>query len=482
MNIKFGSVCSGIEAASMAWNSLGWQASWLAEIEPFPSAVLKHHYPDTPNYGDMTLLPEMVLRGEIEAPDVLVGGTPCFTKGHLVLSETGYVPIEELRPGDKVITHKGRLRRIVRVGSKLAEVGELRGVGIREPIVSTKGHPFLSVHYRNQNTKRNGLYAKVEHVGSPEWIAAKDMPGRQWCALTEYEAFDDCTVESSKFMPKEAMYIAGMYVGDGYIREWKGKNKKAVVLTINPDKYKRLIEVIGDVTHTAAIEKSVVRVTFCDTKFAEWLNREFGRLSPLKKIPAWVYGSEYKSEFLRGYLDADGCLSEDKVSVSTTSRSLAYGVSDLLNSEGYVASVGFIKTPDQCVIEGRAVNQRDYYIVQAYPLRLSRKARVKHSLLLRTVRSFNQTGIDTVFNIEVEDDHSYVVNGAIVHNCQSFSVAGMREGLSDERGQLTIKYVELANAIDTIRRRDGKDECIIVWENVPGILNSKDNALSLIHI
>ena len=76
-NITFGSVCSGIEAASVAWEPLGWRADWLAEIEPFPSAVLQHHYPDTPNYGDMTLLPDMVLNGEIDAPDVLVGGTPC---------------------------------------------------------------------------------------------------------------------------------------------------------------------------------------------------------------------------------------------------------------------------------------------------------------------------------------------------------------------------------------------------------------------
>ena len=75
--MKFGSVCSGIEAASMAWASLGWQASWFSEIELFPGEVLKHHYPDTPNHGDMTKLPEMVLNGEIEAPDALVGGTPC---------------------------------------------------------------------------------------------------------------------------------------------------------------------------------------------------------------------------------------------------------------------------------------------------------------------------------------------------------------------------------------------------------------------
>jgi DNA (cytosine-5)-methyltransferase 1 len=75
--IRFGSVCSGIEAASVAWHPLGWQAAWLAEIEPFPSAVLKHHYPAVPNYGDMTQLPDRILCGEVEAPDLFCGGTPC---------------------------------------------------------------------------------------------------------------------------------------------------------------------------------------------------------------------------------------------------------------------------------------------------------------------------------------------------------------------------------------------------------------------
>ena len=75
--MKFGSVCSGIEAASVAWHPLGWKAAWLSEIEPFPSAVLAHHYPDVPNLGDMTALPERILSGEVEAPDVFCGGTPC---------------------------------------------------------------------------------------------------------------------------------------------------------------------------------------------------------------------------------------------------------------------------------------------------------------------------------------------------------------------------------------------------------------------
>lgn len=78
MNLRYGSVCSGIEAASVAWHPLGWQASWLSEIEPFPSAVLRHHYPGVPNLGNMCVLPLSMALGEIdEAPDILVGGTPC---------------------------------------------------------------------------------------------------------------------------------------------------------------------------------------------------------------------------------------------------------------------------------------------------------------------------------------------------------------------------------------------------------------------
>jgi DNA (cytosine-5)-methyltransferase 1 len=75
--MNYGSVCSGIEAASVAWNSLGWKAEWLAEIERFPSEVLAHHYPDVPNLGDMTKISRQVLMGQVEAPAILVGGTPC---------------------------------------------------------------------------------------------------------------------------------------------------------------------------------------------------------------------------------------------------------------------------------------------------------------------------------------------------------------------------------------------------------------------
>ena len=75
--IRYGSVCSGVEAASLAWEPIGWQPAWFAEIEPFPAAVLAHRWPHVVNHGDMTRIADGILAGDIEAPDVLVGGTPC---------------------------------------------------------------------------------------------------------------------------------------------------------------------------------------------------------------------------------------------------------------------------------------------------------------------------------------------------------------------------------------------------------------------
>jgi DNA (cytosine-5)-methyltransferase 1 len=71
--MKYGSVCSGVEAATVAWHGLGWEPQWFSEIDKFPSAVLAHHYPNVPNLGDMSKFKEW----NDDPIDLLVGGTPC---------------------------------------------------------------------------------------------------------------------------------------------------------------------------------------------------------------------------------------------------------------------------------------------------------------------------------------------------------------------------------------------------------------------
>ena len=75
--MRFLSLFSGIEAASVAWLPIGWEAVAFAEIEPFPCAVLKAHYPDIPNLGDVTKIDWTAFNEQFGTVDVVIGGSPC---------------------------------------------------------------------------------------------------------------------------------------------------------------------------------------------------------------------------------------------------------------------------------------------------------------------------------------------------------------------------------------------------------------------
>ena len=100
--MRYGSVCSGIEAASAAWEPLGWRASFFSEIEPFPRAVLTHRYPDIPLHGDFATIES----NQYEPIDILVGGTPCqsFSVAGLrggLDDDRGNLALEYLRLADR---------------------------------------------------------------------------------------------------------------------------------------------------------------------------------------------------------------------------------------------------------------------------------------------------------------------------------------------------------------------------------------------
>lgn len=114
--LTVGSVCSGIGAPETAWAPLGWDFLWTAEIEPFPSAVLAARFQGVPNLGDMTTIAPRILAGEIAAPDILVGGTPCqsFSVAGLrggLSDERGNLALEFVRLAEAIDTvrfHAGK--------------------------------------------------------------------------------------------------------------------------------------------------------------------------------------------------------------------------------------------------------------------------------------------------------------------------------------------------------------------------------------
>lgn len=77
IKLTVGSICSGIEAASVAWGDLGFDFKWFSEISDFPSKLLGLKYPVVQNLGDMCEIPNKLKLGEVFAPDLICGGTPC---------------------------------------------------------------------------------------------------------------------------------------------------------------------------------------------------------------------------------------------------------------------------------------------------------------------------------------------------------------------------------------------------------------------
>lgn len=134
--IRFLSLFSGIEAASAAWIPMGWECVAVAEIETFPCAVLRHHYPGVPNLGDVTKITENQIK-ELGRIDVVVGGFPCQD-----LSIAGQR--KGLKNADGTITRSG----LFFTAAKIAEWAKCRWTVIENVpglFSSNKGGDFATV-------------------------------------------------------------------------------------------------------------------------------------------------------------------------------------------------------------------------------------------------------------------------------------------------------------------------------------------------
>lgn len=470
--MTYATVCSGIECMSVACRGLPLRPVFFSEIEPFPCAVLKAHYPDVPNLGDMSKIQVSsgglhITNGKenitLDKPlDILAGGTPCFAAGTMVLTPKGYVPIETLKVGDEVVTHRGRLRKILRVGSKIAETAEARIVS-RPPMRCTLDHKFWSAtktHHNHDN------HLVIDDCGFLE--VEKNISGYVAQQLAYDIPMPDDFPVGGVTSVETVIELAGWYCGDGCIRSYKDRKNRVVVLCVNADKMAVLLERLGEKIHICQGNpdaNGVFKAQICSTSLAMWLERHFGKLAHCKTVPAWLIAApqNVRDAFIRGYLATDGCtLPNGTVSFTTVSKSLAYGVADILRD----ACVFYNDVPSRCVIQGREVNQRPFYIVRKN-LHANRFHKHGDWAFVR-VKSLANRRTEKVYQIEVEEDHSYVSNGIVSKNCQDVSVAGKRAGMqegSGTRSSLAFDFVRLAREL---RPR------WVLWENVAGSIDSKN--------
>lgn len=466
--MKYGSVCSGIEAATVAWHPLGWTPAWFAEIEPFPSAVLAHHYQEVQNYGDFTRIRDNDHPAD-RGIDLLVGGTPCFPAGVRVATAEGFKPIEAVCVGDSVLTHTGRFQPVLRVGCKPATTVMVKGQG-HPGVATTPEHPFYARRKSRYSTRVEGKAITVKSVSQPSWVKAEDLPGSHWACVAHWPEMPVPQVEcvgretNGVDLTPALFVLAGAYLGDGWVRI--NERRGYVLLGVNEAKLEKLRPYLAQVgVYQVAEMRTSCRVSLASRPLARWLSEHFGAGAEGKSIPMWALGmrEDLRRALLFGYQLTDGHIDKKGVGkITTVSKQLALTTRMLANSLGYASSVQFCARPATHTIEGRVVNQRDTYVVSIS--QSTRSSFEEQGYRWQCVRSVAPTGRnEIVYNLEVEGDNSYVVDGIAVHNCQAFSMAGLRGGLDDDRGQLALEFMRLVGAL---RPR------WVLWENVPGVLSS----------
>ena len=476
--MKFLSLFSGIEACSVAWKPLGWECVGFSEIEPYPCSLLAHHYPGVPNLGDVTKITEQQI-ADLGDFDVLVFGSPCFPKGTMVATDTGYKSIEQVRVGDNVLTHTNSYKPVLKTGGKKAQQLYQVKVSGALPILCTAEHPFYI--RRMVRVWDNDRRVYVRTFAGPIWVEAKDL------AYDDFLAIPVISGESNPLnLSNDDCYILGRYLADGHTRkDYRTTENRPndrhwqLILSVGSTK---LDDMLSKIEHKVSVyphSDNVHRVVVSSKRLVKIAEQHLGCGAINKFIsPTLLNLPKDKLQiFLNGYIDRDGSYIKGKNvwSVSTISRTLSEClvllVAKLYNT---LAMVHKCERPKTTVIQGRTVNQNDTYTVRFKNTRPKQaKYHFDGGLLWTRLKDLELTDqVADVFNLEVADDNTYTANNIVVHNCQDLSAAGTRKGFQD--GTRSNLFYEALRIFGYARKHNN---CrFALWENVPGAFSSNKGA------
>lgn len=365
---------------------------------------------------------------------LLLGGSPCFTKGHLVLTKEGYKDISEIEVGDEVLTHKKRFKKVVKVGSKEDYIWNLKIMGY-PTFKTTNNHPFYTIK-RISTTKPQ---KEQEHIyrtftENAEWIEVKDLTSNHFCG----QHIINSETETSIKIDEEFAWILGRYVADGHYRKEKRKGRLnsyqyQLILSIGDKKLEEFKEQV-QTRHYSCFKhsQSTYRCVFSSKEMVNFLiDNGFNKGAYNKNIPEFIFNlpKNLKERFLNGYLSGDGYYNskDDSYSATTISPLLAFSLQRLITGlYNTNCSVSLYPNNRQSTINGRIIkgNHDIYNISFKKGLRKQSVAHLQNDIIWTQVKEVVETNQkDIVYNIEVEEDHSYTINNCIVHNCTNWSIA-----------------------------------------------------------
>lgn len=451
-----------------------WDRALESHAANFPAA---RHYQGDIREMDMRAFP----RG-----DLFWASPECFPAGTLILTLRGLLPIEDIREGDLVLTHRHRWRPVVATMSRPADTIIVKGVGLAGGLETTPEHPFYAREAIREWDNSVRQYRDRLSENSA-WVPAQAMDAKLWATPVDFG--EPLPVPPISGRPVridgDFWWMVGRWLGDGLLRAkpasgsrlppvprrtsqpagatcilcprparlrrsgkltspycsdvCKCKNKR-----VNPDRGRYEFMIVCSFAEAEELGKRLQSVsplrwssrqmrtatmfTTSHRGLVEWLLANFGQHAHGKTIPAWALTmpAAARAALLDGYLSADGHVGH-ATQVSTVSKRLAVGVRMLANSLGHSANLSapYQRVPGR-TIEGRPVSERITWKLSWITAGGHRRHFVAEAEGLRWLpaRAPVISGRrTTVYNITVAEDESYLADGIVVHNCPTWSQA-----------------------------------------------------------
>lgn len=472
--MKVLSLFSGIGAFEKALTNIGidYELVGFSEIDKYAtkSYCAIHNVSQALNYGDISKINLDSLPNDI---DLITHGSPCFIAGTKIFTNQGYKNIEDIEIGDYVLTHNNKFQKVLKVGNKQSEIYTIKSQGMIET-KTTANHPY---YIRTMYKKWNNKTRQYERMWKkPIWKEVKSLTTNDFVGVPIPQ------IEENPYnLDEETCWLLGRYIADGHIRHDKRKNRLnscyyGVVYSIGNMKIEDF-QMHLNKYHASVYKhtKSCYRAVIASQKLVEFIeNNNFGEGAINKNIPNLILNLPINlaKTFLDGYMAGDGYVKDNKYSASTISRNLILGL-QLLIAKVYNTSsnVYYCIKPSKYIIEDRIVNQHNIYQIKFNKeIKKQNNSFVdfENNIIWYPIKRIIKTNyINTVYNLEVENDNSYTANNFIVHNCQDFSLAGKQIGGDKGSGTRSSLMWYTVNIIEKCKPK------YVVWENVKNLLSKK---------
>lgn len=387
--------------------------------DPKRYAEMRKQYPELFKYVD-------ICKGVI----VSCGNHPCFTKDALVLTDNGYKTIDEIKIGDKVLTHNKRYKEVcdVIVTENNSNFYNIK-TGLLD-IKATNNHPF---YIRRPNAIRlrgkDCVNTTVKTYSAPEWVNAEDiqkgdmlgMPINNNSIIPYNSQYKSLNFESNNFW-----WIVGRYIGDGWITHNTNRNTRYLVICCDHTS-SELSEILTRIKlesfdYRVEDRQETYRIYIKNMDLLEYLER-FGKYAYGKYLTNDIIDlpREQLRSFVQGYMSADGSYvkRDNTYTFNTVSKKLALGLVMCI-SKVYMIPVTCTTIPaHQEVLLGRTVNCKEKYKC-TFHLDKRKKDRNLYEddyVWFYCYGTERTDDIEKTYNLSVYDDNSYTVNNMAVHNC-----------------------------------------------------------------